>query len=832
MMKKFLQSTFIVALGLFMTGGLFGQNYVFFEDFENGLPADWTVYDVDMAPQNAGVGIDFSQGGVFGSAWTGPISFQDTDGTWMVSCSWIEPAGQVDDWLVTAPFEVAGAGYNLGWTGWATDQSYPDGYSVYIATENTVEAFLDTEPVFSIGSEVAPGMDRTFNLDAYEGQTVYAAFRNNSTDQFYLALTNIFVIAPPEGTDAVLNSVDLPIEFGSYNPSQAPAMNGFGGTVFNNSGVELTGAQLRATIFQVDSADVTITTEVWSETSAAAAAIPPVGSAVLSIDAEFLPLSEGLYILTYEVLSDLGSTDDDLANNFSSTYPFYVDPGVQSRSLPEIGLFEELAPYAPEDYYVGSLTMDAGAEGQQDPALTNEFGTTIQVVAGGSSLDSVLVLVNGDAGIEYTAKVYGFEEDGSISVEPLAESGTAVVPAEGENWGYNVFAGGVSLSEGFYIVTVVDPDNGDVAPIFTNYYEGGEGVAGSYFWQSDVESWIQGVGIVDDELGFVSAIPSIYSYMSGAATFVDFGVDLNSFTGEFAGFANGFVSEWNWDFGDGNTGTGQNVSHTFSGGGPFNVCVEGLLDDGTILGPACQEVAPACAVEVNVQATTSSLQASVSNATDPVTITWYLGQDTSGDPVGTGESLSDLESGIEYTVVVVDGTGCEDSEVVSTNACSFEVTEPTIVDDQISWQNSLVNGEPVYTFLWDESIGASTATSGLEDHPNGDWSITIIDGNGCEQTVEYTINFTGLTDIEGTLNATISPNPSQGLFQLDITFDRVGELQLAVYNLAGQMVKTIDAGKVNNFSQSLDLTNVDNGIYLLQVRFDDQVSMEKLVINK
>lgn len=842
MMKKLLLKGLPVLALLFLSTGLFGQNYVFFENWEAGLPADWTVYDEDMAPVNGQITLDFTGGGLYTSGWVGPVGFVDADsnpipGSWMVACSWFEDATITsDDWLVSPSFTIESGGYELGWTGWATDENYPDGYEVYLAEENSVEAFLATDPIVVVSAENGDPTPRTFMIDdSYAGQTLYAAFRHTATDQFYLGLTDIYLLAPPDGNDAVLSAATS-VEFGTINPNQTQPLSGLSATVFNNSVEPLTGVQVTATIYLVDSADVTITTEVWSSASEVQADISGIQSVDVSVPGEFVPLEDGLYLLIYELTSDLGPADDDLDNNFSSFYPFYVTANEQARCLPEIGLIEALLPYTPDGYYIGSLGMDLLAGGGEDITQTDEYGSTFVVYEGGVSLDSALVLVNGTTGSSYTTKVYAMNDNGTVG-DMIAESAATTVPGDTEPWTYNNF-GGVSLSQGTYLIAVVDPADGSTDPIFTNYYEPGENssVAGSYLYQSATDNWINGVAIIDDEQGTVTAIPAIYVATSGAATFVDFAVDLNSFTADFSGFANGFVSEYTWDFGDGNTATGQNVTHVYDEDGmaPYTACLTGMLDDGTILGPVCQEVNPQCSVSANVVPTTSTLDVTVQNASDPISYSWYEGDSATGTVISTDAGLTDLESGATYTVVVTDGTGCTDTQTASTNACSFTLEAPIIqaATNTVVWTNSLGTGEAPFTFMWDPAVGGGPMDSGIAGHPAGTWTMTVEDGNGCSSTFEYVVVEVGIEELEGAIAASISPNPSEGIFQLDIDFDRSGDLDFSVFTLAGQEVKNISAGNVNSFHQTVDLSDLQNGIYLMLVRFDGQTSMEKLVINK
>jgi hypothetical protein len=158
---------------------------LFEQDFENGM-APMTLVDNDgltPAPNVAN----------FADAWTVSNNANLSNGTNVaVSNSWYNPAGQADDWMITPAISGISATTILRWEAKAQDPDYPDGYSVLISTAGT-ELGDFTDEVFSVGSEMTEFQERGVSLAAYEGQTIYIAFRNNSTDQYLLVVDNILV---------------------------------------------------------------------------------------------------------------------------------------------------------------------------------------------------------------------------------------------------------------------------------------------------------------------------------------------------------------------------------------------------------------------------------------------------------------------------------------------------------------------------------------------------------------------------------------------------------------------------------------------------------------
>ena len=157
------------------------------EDFQNGLPLDYTIVDNDGLTVNPSVS-DFS------SAWHAFVDPMDPLDTIVGSTSYFEPAGQADRWLITPAITLGTFGNILYWEAMSQDASYPDGYKVLISTTTAdIASFSDT--VFSITGELAEWTSREVNLsdEGYNNQTVFLAFVNRTTDGFKLYLDDIKV---------------------------------------------------------------------------------------------------------------------------------------------------------------------------------------------------------------------------------------------------------------------------------------------------------------------------------------------------------------------------------------------------------------------------------------------------------------------------------------------------------------------------------------------------------------------------------------------------------------------------------------------------------------
>src|SRR5690606_9729595 len=110
---------------------------------------------------------------------------------WAGSTSSYSPAGTADDWMITPAINLTSNNY-IHWSARAGSSNDPDGYEVRISTTGKNIADFNTV-LFSITEENSAWTQRSVDLSAYDGETVYIAFRNNSYDKYILAVDYITV---------------------------------------------------------------------------------------------------------------------------------------------------------------------------------------------------------------------------------------------------------------------------------------------------------------------------------------------------------------------------------------------------------------------------------------------------------------------------------------------------------------------------------------------------------------------------------------------------------------------------------------------------------------
>ncbi len=226
--------TKLASLGLLICGltvSNMSAQVIFNEDFQSvvltagtgDLPAGWMQYNVDGFTPNAGLSFMSTY------AWR----VRDSDGAGDLSAtsiSWYNPVNTSNDWMVTPAIIIPAAGTPfLKYRVKAQDPAYPDGYEVRVSTTGNTVADFPGGPLYS--EVAAPGgvwTNRSVDLSAYLGQTIYISFRNPSVDMYVLYMDDISV-SMLQPNDVTVNSVNL-------NPFSATSTNNTLGLSVTNNG--------------------------------------------------------------------------------------------------------------------------------------------------------------------------------------------------------------------------------------------------------------------------------------------------------------------------------------------------------------------------------------------------------------------------------------------------------------------------------------------------------------------------------------------------------------------------------------------------------------------
>ena len=182
---------------------------------------------------------------------------------------------------------------------------------------------------------------------------------------------------------------------------------------------------------------------------------------------------------------------------------------------------------------------------------------------------------------------------------------------------------------------------------------------------------------------------------------------------------------------------------------------------------------------------------------------------------GEGDYYFDLDN-----VFIPKCTGSLDI-IASVQGTSDAVSE----DGRISVTPN-AGGTP-YTYMW--NTGAVTST--IENLPVGSYQVTVTDRFGCTDVFSTSLNvIVNTNEVNEPNKISIYPNPTNDFTTVDLELSKLSDVQIFVYDLLGRQMFSRNLGPVQSTVQNLDVSNLNEGIYLILLQLDGKmVQVERFV---
>jgi len=207
--------------------------------------------------------------------------------------------------------------------------------------------------------------------------------------------------------------------------------------------------------------------------------------------------------------------------------------------------------------------------------------------------------------------------------------------------------------------------------------------------------------------------------------------DMVQFTGEST-TANGVpTSTWNWNFGDNNTASVQNPSHTYAAAGTYDVQLQAIADDGCVGDTTRQVVVnerPLVAVvnDTVYVCLNGSATFEILNPVAGATYSWYSAP-TGGTLLGTGVTFvaNNITAVTDFYVEGIVG-GCSSLDRTRVTAAILpDLPAPVVTVDSI--------GTNILVFEWSPVAGATSYE--VSTNGGGTWSVPSSGPTGLSHTV-------------------------------------------------------------------------------------------------
>lgn len=300
------------------------QQVIYFEGFEQGIPEDFNIVDVDgQIPV-----IDSSGAEAFGflnaydNGWVLQLNPDNLEDSIVSSTSWYDPLGIADDWLITPQISIPDTGeFFLQWRASAANPNFADGYEVLISTGgNEIADF--TELILAVEEEEVFWKTYRISLAAYANENIHIAFRNNSDDKLVLYLDDIYIAdsAATVGVDISLIPWLTPDIYAAIPNGQQDTTDL--GIIVSNAGVD-TAAEVGAIVEVFESLD--FNNVIFSDDFGGTFNdLSPSDSILFIADQFYVPQDTGLKVVLYtggseqeNPIVDNEFTGELFDNNFS-----------------------------------------------------------------------------------------------------------------------------------------------------------------------------------------------------------------------------------------------------------------------------------------------------------------------------------------------------------------------------------------------------------------------------------------------------------------------------------------------------------------------------------
>ncbi|MBK8492984.1 MAG: T9SS type A sorting domain-containing protein [Saprospirales bacterium] len=196
-----------------------------------------------------------------------------------------------------------------------------------------------------------------------------------------------------------------------------------------------------------------------------------------------------------------------------------------------------------------------------------------------------------------------------------------------------------------------------------------------------------------------------------------------------------------------------------------------------------------------------------------------------------GSTNTNLSSGI-YMVTIYDSNGCESIH-------TYVVNEPEPLELSVVGIQNATNGQSdggftlaieggtqPYTFE-----GAEFSDTIIVDgYPAGTYMIFVTDANGCEISVNITIeNISSTLEPEALQEFRLFPNPAKGYALADIRFDQSTWMQVSLVDITGRTLRTWPPVTTAEQTLRLELEGLAPGVYAVKLNVDGETVVRKLV---
>ena len=195
-----------IALLFSVSIAVFGQNVVLNEQFENGIPSDWTLINKDGLIPDSSVA-------TYSNAWITVTDPFDTNAINQCASatSYFTTVGNANRWLISPAITLGGFGNVLSYKAASFDPSFPDNYIIKVGRDVSKPEEFETLVTYLAEAPYWKEHSLEFDTLGFNNETIYIAFVLTSDNGHKLFLDDIsFVTEIPLATNE-LNTLTIQV---------------------------------------------------------------------------------------------------------------------------------------------------------------------------------------------------------------------------------------------------------------------------------------------------------------------------------------------------------------------------------------------------------------------------------------------------------------------------------------------------------------------------------------------------------------------------------------------------------------------------------------------
>lgn len=179
-----------------------------------------------------------------------------------------------------------------------------------------------------------------------------------------------------------------------------------------------------------------------------------------------------------------------------------------------------------------------------------------------------------------------------------------------------------------------------------------------------------------------------------------------------------------------------------------------------------------------------------------------------------------------YNITITDNAGCTSTESFTVNSLPLPTVPTITVNDNLL---TAPNTYTAYQWFQNGQIIAGATNETYTATESGNYSVVVTGGNGCTNTSSVTSVTTSIKNIPSLNEIAITPNPFDKDIFIEISVNQAIDLELEILDLNGKLILSKNISIQEKFSERLNLEQLSNGIYYLNLKSEEGSVVEKII---